>query len=388
MKCLYITSKPIYPIIDGGCFAMDSFLKLLFASGVEVDHIAISTQKHPFDHSAYPKEVPVQSVAIDTTIKPLQALSYLIKKGAYNVERFHSDEVLKTIRNSIQNNNFDVIILDSLYSTTYLNSIRDIFNGRVYLRSHNCEAQIWYDLADNEKNIPKAIYYKKLARDLDKYEMEVIQKVDGVLAISPEDLDMFKKCNDALNAIVIPVQLECFNDEFKVESNQLFHLGNMDWIPNVDAVERLIKIFKRIREKNKTIKLHIGGKHSERAFNSEPDLNIHVEGFIDDLKHFARSHGILVSPIASSSGVRIKILEMMSFGVPIITTEAGARGILPEGKKIIKICNSDKELETTILELSTNQKKLQEMSTASVEYISNYHNIDKVAKDLKSFIGA
>ena len=48
MKILYITHKPIYPTIDGGCIAMDSFLKCLLNIEANVDHICISTKKHPF----------------------------------------------------------------------------------------------------------------------------------------------------------------------------------------------------------------------------------------------------------------------------------------------------------------------------------------------------
>ena len=56
MNILYITNKPIYPIVDGGCFAMDSFLRslLCFAS---VKNITIATHKHPFDLNEYPKEI-------------------------------------------------------------------------------------------------------------------------------------------------------------------------------------------------------------------------------------------------------------------------------------------------------------------------------------------
>ena len=94
MRCLYITSKPIYPIIDGGCFAMDSFLKTLQHARFEVDHFAIATQKHQFNKKAYPEALRSESVEIDTRIKPLQALKFLLKKGSYNVERFHSENVL------------------------------------------------------------------------------------------------------------------------------------------------------------------------------------------------------------------------------------------------------------------------------------------------------
>lgn len=385
MRCLYITSKPIYPVVDGGCFAMDSFLKTLQHTGFEVEHLAIATQKHPFDTEAYPKELKTHSVEIDTSIKPLQALKFIIKKGAYNVERFHSDKVLAKIDELIKNNQFDFIILDSLYSTTYLPSLRKIFEGKIYLRSHNCEAQIWFDLAQNEKNLPKSAYYKKLAKDLDKYEKEVIRAIDGVLAISHEDLDLFLANYKEINACVIPVHLKASeNVNFNVAENQIFHIGNMDWIPNREAVDRLLNLFQSCKKVSKNLKLALAGKNSNQYYKHTDGVNI--IGFVTDLKSFAQTNGILVSPISSSSGVRIKILEMMSYGVPVITTPAGARGILPEGKKIIEINNTDKELVDTIVNLSSDKNKLEQMKHSAIEYIRVHHNIDLIASDLKTFI--
>lgn len=385
MRCLYITSKPIYPIIDGGCFAMDSFLRTLQHAGFEVDHFAIATQKHPFSKKAYPKGNRSESVEIDTSIKPLQALKFLVKKGSYNVERFHSEKVLKKIDQMIKGNSYDFIILDSLYSTTYLSALREMFSGKIYLRSHNCEAQIWYDLAENENNLPKSVYYKKLAKDLDKYETEVVKAVDGILAISHEDLDLFKSNNKTVKSCVIPVHVTPSEQiDFKVKKNQLFHIGNMDWIPNREAVNRLLKLYKDCKKTNRELKLTIAGKNSEHYCESTKDVN--VIGFVEDLQVFAQSCGILVSPIASSSGVRIKILEMMSYGVPVITTTAGARGILPEGKAVMLIEDSDKELVQAINRLSIDDEELNKMKVASQAYIRTHHNIDQIASDLKTFI--
>lgn len=387
MKCLYITSKPIYPIIDGGCFAMDSFLKLLIASDFEVDHIAISTQKHPFDPTAYPSNIEVESVFIDTAVKPLQALKYLIKKGSYNVERFHSDDVQSTIDRKVKQDQFDFIILDSLYSTTYLRQIRSIFKGKVFLRSHNCEAQIWFDLAENERNISKSVYYKKLARDLQAYEFEVLKNVDGVLAISSEDLDQFNMLNSNINACVIPVQLSPDPNDEDVAPNRIFHLGNMDWVPNVEAVDRLINIHQKSKVNQPELTLHIGGRNSEKKYNVDSKEGVVVDGFVESLKTYSKENGILVSPISSSSGVRIKILEMMSYGVPIITTEAGARGIFPEGKEVICIADDDSEIVKAINDLSVDQIRLNKMKKDAIQYITDHHDISKISNTLKQFIG-
>jgi len=385
MKCLYITSKPIYPIVDGGCFAMDSFLKTLSHAGFIIDHFTISTQKHPFRPDAYPEGIHVESVEIDTRIKTLQALKYLFKKGSYNVARFHSEEVTEKIEALIKKNTYDFVILDSLYATTYLSSIRKYFTGKIYLRSHNCEAQIWFDLAKNEQNILKSIYFKKLAKDLHIYESTILNKLDGVFAISQEDQEAFMKNNTKAKVCVIPVHLESNDqDEFKIEKGKIFHVGNMDWVPNREAVERLVKLFHESIHSDDQLKLSLVGKNIEKHYKSSK--GIEIQGFVDDLKGFVQKSGILVSPITSSSGVRVKILEMMAYGIPVITTPSGAKGIFSEGKNAVEIQETNTALIDAILRITKDDEKLAEMQTLSKEYIKKYHNIEQIASDLKSFI--
>ena len=385
MKCLYITSKPIYPIIDGGCFAMDSFLKTLSHAGFIIDHFTISTQKHPFRPDAYPEGIHVESVEIDTRIKTLQSFKYLFKKGSYNVARFHSEEVTEKIEALIRKNTYDFVILDSLYATTYLSSIRKYFTGKIYLRSHNCEAQIWFDLAKNEQNIPKSIYFKKLAKDLHIYESTILNKLDGVFAISQEDQEAFMKNNTKAKVCVIPVHLESNDqDEFKIEKGKIFHVGNMDWVPNREAVERLVKLFHESIHSDDQLKLSLVGKNIEKHYKSSK--GIEIQGFVDDLKGFVQKSGILVSPITSSSGVRVKILEMMAYGIPVITTPSGAKGIFSEGKNAVEIQKTNTALIDAILRITKDDEKLAEMQTLSKEYIKKYHNIEQIASDLKSFI--
>ena len=104
MNALYITSKPIFPTVDGGNVASGSFLKCLITSGINVKHLTISTEKHPFKKDKYPLEIKQrtnpESVFIDTRIRPLTALKHLFVRGSYNINRFHSTKMEELIKKS------------------------------------------------------------------------------------------------------------------------------------------------------------------------------------------------------------------------------------------------------------------------------------------------
>src|SRR5690606_32853101 len=151
VKILYVTHKPIYPKVDGGCVAMDNFLRMLAASDQSVKHITASTAKHSFEESNYPAElrgrISPEAIEVDTRIKPFQAFLALFSKKSYNVRRFESEEMGKRITTLLNEESYDCVILESLYTSVFLGNIRGAFKGKVYLRTHNVEFLIWNNLA-------------------------------------------------------------------------------------------------------------------------------------------------------------------------------------------------------------------------------------------------
>ena len=108
------------------------------------------------------------------------------------------------------------------------------------------------------------------------------------------------------------------------------------------------------------------------------------DGFIEDISTYVSERGILVSPIKSGSGIRVKILEMMSLGVPVITTSLGAQGIQAEGNLII--ANTDKEIKKSIIQLKNDKNQREKLGMNSIDYIRTHHNKTTLSKQLLEFI--
>ena len=391
MKILLVTNKPIYPKFDGGCVAMDNFLQCLQKEKVEIKHLTLSTEKHPFVIDNYPthlqKEIQPESIKIATEVNPLNAFINLFKRGSYNVNRFHSEEMLQLISRKLSDESFDAIILESLYSTTYLKEIKKSFKGKIYVRIHNIESDLWDKYARDEKNFIKRIYIQKLAKDIRKYEINTLNEADGIMAISLDDKNSLKELGITTNAITIPVAISLnqvtVND---YNQNNLFHVGAMNWQPNIEAVERLVKLFPPILHKHPATHLHIAGANCPSSIFSKNTKNIHNEGFVDDITVFAKQTGILVTPIISGSGVRIKILEMMALGIPVITTSLGALGINYKGSNCIRIAETDQEIILATLELIENKQSREEIGKNAIDYIQKNHSIEKISKKLIEYI--
>tara|TARA_R110002072_G_scaffold303115_1_gene494265 strand:- start:7910 stop:9094 length:1185 start_codon:yes stop_codon:yes gene_type:complete len=391
MKILYITSKPIYPKIDGGCVAMENFVRCMISQEVSVKHLCISTEKHPYNVVNYPvsiaNEICPEAVVVKTNVNPISAFIHLFCKGSYNVSRFYSEEMKQLILKTIREDQYDTIILDSLYTTAYLNSIRKHFDKKIIARIHNIESDIWDAYALHESNFLKKKYLKRLAKDIRLYETKVLSNVCAVLSITEDDKLTLNEIGVKTPCIAVPVTIPMVKDltiDYKVSN--VFHLGAMNWQPNIEAVQRLIKLFPQIRRQSPTVNLHLAGACFPKDIENSRSNHIHIDGFVKDPKEFASNSGILVSPIISGSGVRIKILEMMSIGIPVVTTKLGAQGINHQENDCLLIADSDEEIITATTELINNESLRKKIGANAIDYLRKNHSIEVISKELIEFI--
>lgn len=374
MKILYVSSKVPYPVTDGGCFAMMQFIHSLRDPNWMVDGFIFSTQKHPFskvssDHlSNYFRKI--QTLELDTSVKPLAALWHLITRNNYNLKRFQTSQLEAALRKQL-NEDYDVVIFDSLFAAALLPKLKQNFRSRFIVRAHNVEHEIWRTLADEEKSKLKKQYLKALYQTLQKEEAIILNAAHQIWTMSEEDSKILRLKNITTPIHYIPVAIELPEVTADLSRTTCFHLGSMNWQPNIDAVNYLAD---QLWSKNSTLPLLIvAGSHAESIDKSRFPESITVVGRVPNVNQFMQSAGILVSPIQSGSGIRIKLLEALALGVPCITTKLGAAGIDAEAAGIL-IAESPQEWFAQI-ELITNSLELRtQNSKKSLAYISNKHS--------------
>ncbi len=383
MKLLFFTSKPIFPSVDGGCFASEKFVKCLFHAGIEVHYATLSTPKHTYDRTAFPVEFlekcEPKSFSVNTNVRPIPAFLHLFKSASYNCNRFYSASVENALCEWVKTENFDGIVLDSLYTLPYLTGLRAVFNGKIIVRTHNVEHQLWEQYAADAKGIKKW-YLKRLANDLKRFEIEQLNAVDGIFSISKDDSEIFRSLGIRTVITEIPVPVSVLTQHLAFEGTVLYYIGAMDWKPNQQAVAELILWMPRLREKLPQLELHTAGSKSKAVIPSDEKNGIFVHGYVNSVEDFALEHGILVSPIHTASGVRIKFLEAMAAGIPIITTKVGALGIDLNPPTCICIAETEAEFAQQINTLVLDQNKRREIGTNAQRYIEKNHNIDAISQ--------
>lgn len=368
---------------------MRQFLSCLLHSECSIKHIAISTDKHPFDLLAYPEDIrekiQPESVFVDTQVRLTAALPYWFKRGSYNVDRFYNKQLEQKIIATLAQDHFDCVLLESLFVTPYLGALRAHFKGKIIVRTHNVESDIWNDLAVNTGNPLKRSLLRKLAKNLRSYEIETLSAVDGLLPITTEDQKRFAVLNIQTEACTVPVAMKS-GEALKVENGNLFHLGAMDWGPNIDAVNCLLRLFPFIQKRLPTIQLSIAGKQAKSALKEKSQKAVHIHDFVDDLPQFMETAGILAAPIKSGSGVRIKILEAMSHGIPVVSTPKGAMGIDYTTTACLLVADSDDNFVNSCVQLASSQELRAEIGKNGRDYILEHHSIDRISPRILEFL--
>ena len=332
MRILYLSQKPAYPQIDGGTNAIARLMEQLMSlENNTIDYLCYSTEKHPFDKQQFPdswqNELSMEAITLETQPKISELLPYFFSSKAYPIERYRKRNVLRALHDKLSSSAYDVLILDGLYSTAYLEEIKQRFSLKIYYRCHNIEHQIWKELGEQSNNLLKKIYFARIAKQVKAYELKLMSSIDQLLPLSPVDASFFKQ-NSEVESTLIPIVQKQQLESFTYEENSLFFIGNMDWKPNVEGVKWFVKnVFVPLKRQNNKLTFHVAGMEKGQLNAIKNIEGVVLHGFVEDLSQFIRTKGLFVGPLLSGSGIKIKVLEVLSHGVPFVLSEKAAEGI-------------------------------------------------------------
>lgn len=392
MKVLQICHKPPQPAIDGGCIAINNITKGFIQNGIEVKVITICTNKHPFEKEKIDKEfldkTKIEAVFVDTEINIVDAFSSLVTSDSYNISRFFSPDFDSLLRKTLEKESFDVVHIESLFMSPYIATIKRFSKATIVLRSHNLEYMIWERLANSTTNKPKKVYLKILAKQLKQFETNVINNVDGIAAITDEDGQKYLKlgCNKPIVTIPFGIEVKNFKISPEKSTLDLFHIGSMDWKPNLEGIAWFGEsIWPKIHEIFPQLTFNLAGRNMPNWLINTKWKNIINHGEVKDAKEFILNHSIMIVPLLSAGGMRIKIIEGMALGKVVISTSIGAEGIDYEDRKDILIANKKAEFISQLTWLLEDKERVKLIGKNARTLVEEKYNNDIINEQLVLF---
>ena len=334
MNILILCNKSPFPPGEGGPMAINSIVTGLIEAGHQVKVMAFNSEKYHVDlkdiPAEYKRKTRIEFIDVNLRINKIKAFKNLFTDESYHVQRFISRAFEKRLVKVLEEEEFDIVQLEMIYMAPYIETIRTHSNAKIVLRTHNVEHQIWERMAEKEIFMLKKFYLKHLARTLKKYELSVIDKVDGIAAITYTDAAFFRGIT-ATPVIDIPygIDLDKFMPNYETNKKPTFyHIGSMNWRPNEEAMRWfLTEIWDEINERVPNARLYLAGRNMPKWLRKLKKKGVSVVGEVPDAQEFVKQHDVAVVPLLSGSGIRIKIIESMALGKAVITTIVGAEGI-------------------------------------------------------------
>ncbi|HRG57892.1 MAG TPA: glycosyltransferase family 4 protein [Bacteroidia bacterium] len=335
MKVLQICSKIPFPAKDGGCLAMLNLAEMLHMNGVEIKILAMETTKHPILQGGFPlswkQKFNPETYYIDTHINILKAIKNLFfSKRSFHIVRFESAAFEIKLKEILKKYKPDIVIFDSLFTCSYLDTIAQNSSAKKVYRAHNIEHLIWKEIANKTASFFKKYYLNIQSQRLKDEEMLMIKKCDAIIAITRKDHDFFHQHFDHKPIFTLPftIDLSQYNISKSSSEKTIFFIGAMDWYPNLEGVNWFIdKVWKKLLMKHPTAKFYLAGKSMPEKLKQLESINIFNLGEVENAKSFMGKYPIMVAPIFSGGGLKIKIVEAMALGKIVICNPQAATGI-------------------------------------------------------------
>lgn len=397
MNILLVCNKSPWPPKDGSSSATLSMAKALFANGAKVSILAMKTSKHPVIKESIPEsltsKVDFHFVNMDTRTRVMPALlDFFVPGTPYIAKRFLSEEFRQTLREIIRKNDFDIIQFEGLYALQYHKYLEKQKNFKIAYRAHNAEFQIWQGMACNSRNIFRKIYFRRLSSKLEKFEKRHINQYDFLVPISETDLHTFQAMGNTKPFLVAPYGI--FPEDIPLPnqtvSNSLFYIGALDWLPNQEGIKWFVeKVWPELRKKSPLLTFRIAGRNMPGNFRgvlNKPGIS--YEGEVEDAGRFMQENGIMVAPLFSGSGMRVKIIDAMAHHRPVIATPIAAKGIPVSHSENILIAGSSREFVAAIEKLLSNDSFRNKIAENAGRFaLTNFNNFD-IVKTLMQFYKA
>ena len=296
----------------------------------------------------------------------------LISFNPLVVIRNLSLEERAVIKHELASHKYDLIHAETFYVMPHIPKTKI----PIILVEPTIEYSVYQHYVDNEVNaLLRPIYMFDVIK-LKFWEKFYWKRAERLFAVSEDDKMVMQGEIPDIDVGVISngVDLDFFESKKVVKKSppRILYHGNFKWMQNVEAVNLLVhEIWPKVKSEIKEVKLWISGRNipPEIVEYSKKDKDIEVTESIEDNRDAYKGSTLLVTPIRGPGGTRLKVLEAMASGLPVVSTPVGVAGLgIVEGKEALVSSNMD-DLANMVIDLLKNKAKAERIGKAGKEFV-------------------
>lgn len=390
-RILILTNRVPYPLNDGGNLATNAMVRGYASQGWEVYLLSMNTTRHSVGKDVldglYKDIYKFDAVDVNNNVSALGVLQNLLfSKQPNHAQRFMHTHFQDAILSAINSFKPDVVQVESVFMSGYLPAIRKATNAVLTLRLHNIEWQVWQRVADASGNPLKKRYLSNLSARIKNYEQQVWQQYDLLIPITDTDAAVVNNSIVPKQVLTIPFGIDAANIQPQGNESLVgYHIGAMDWLPNQDAINWFVNdVWPVVKKQSPDFQFYFAGRNMPDAFKELTGNGINCMGEVADAASFIADKKILIVPLRSGGGIRVKILEAMAAGKLVISTTIGMQGIEAVSGKHYLLADTPQAFADAIQLALTNSNLVNEIANEASVLVKQLYNNEFLAARLSA----
>ncbi len=396
MKILFVTASLPYPPQQGGALRTYGLLHGIHQAGHNLTLLSFSEA----NSSSY-VGTPLETFCsyIETVATPNRTKSARLRDLFLSIEpdiarRLYSEAFEIRLKELINAEHFDLIQFEGIEVACYLPIIWQMgTQAKLVYDAFNAEAAMQYAIFEIDRGSPRrwpaAVYSLIQSQRISKFENELCQKADLVIAVSAEDATLLQGYNPKRSVPVVANGI--FTDEYEKQSaglnlgeHALVFTGKMDYRPNVDAVLWFAsQVLPKIKQVTSEVKFYIVGQKPHQSLEHLRDnTSVIVTGWVESVLPYLNGSEVYIAPLRMGSGTRLKILEAMAAGCAVVATTLAASGMQRETEMGMLVVDNPEQMADTIIKLLNTPTMRSKLGKAAHHYVKSHYDWSVLIPDL------
>jgi glycosyltransferase involved in cell wall biosynthesis len=315
----------------------------------------------------------------------LGALANLLSVWPYSVARHHTERFRDAVRQLIASERYDLVHCEWTPYASYAGAA-----GKVptLIMAHNVEATVWRRRAEHASSMAERLYMKLQATKMAHFEKRSFAQAMRVITVTEEE----QQTANAWGARATSLVSNGVDTEYlrpmagATEPNSLLFLGSLDWQPNRDALQYLLRqILPRIQAANPEARLRIVGRQPATKLREQVEGMHGVDwvGEVPDIRPWFAQAAVVLVPLRIGGGSRIKILEALSMTKAVVTTRIGAEGLDVVSGEHCLIADTPAEFTECVAHLLHHPERADKLGRNGRDLVVRQYDWSRLAQNLE-----
>ncbi len=394
MRVLLLTQVLPYPPDSGPKVKTYYVLKYL-AQQHDVTLVSFVRDSDKPEYIRHLETLCEKVVTVPITRSPLRDLMFLGKSilngQPWMMLRDERPEMRAALQELAAGTHFDVVHADQLNMGQYALPFK---GSRKVLDLHNALWVLYKRLAETQPPTKPMKYI--LMRDwplLKQYEGQMCRTFEAVTAVTEEDQRWLVEAGARDDMTIIPIAIDT-DEQALIEREpscpHIVHIGTMYWPPNIDGITWFLdEIYPLIKQRVPNVRCTLIGARPPASIvdRQQDDPSLKVTGYVDDPLPYLRDASMMVVPLRAGGGMRVKILNALSQGIPMVSTTVGCEGIAVADGEDILVADDPAAFAEKTIRLLTDADLNQRITTNGRRTAVDTYDYRQACKPLDNVYG-